>query len=334
MDIVNIAILGAGNIARHHVKLFHARNDVRIVAVCDINKKIVVDFIDANFSSVKDKPAGFTDPAKMYAKAKPHGVVILTPHTLHYDHGIQALDAGCHVLMEKPMVTSADHAYQLAEKVEQTGLILTVGYNTSCRPSFIYLREQIRQGTFGPLFQLSGWLTQAWRGFTAGTWRQNPQLSGGGAAYDSGAHLLNSVCWTVESPVAEVHAMIDNRDTPGDINSSINIRFENGVFAALAICGDCDASGSHLSYAFNKGRVDIDGWDGQWINVFDGSEMIKNPPLPKTTGSGSPDDNFIDAVRGIAKPLTSAHNGIIHSELMDAIYESARTGKPACPKIH
>lgn len=332
MNIVNVAILGAGNIARHHIKMFHARDDVRIVAICDINEKIVADFITANFSDVEHKPEGFTDPAKMYAKAKPDGVVILTPHTLHYDHGCQALEAGCHVLMEKPMTTSADHAYLLAEKVEQTGRLLTIGFNTSCKPSFIYLRDQIRQGTFGHLIQLSGWITQAWRTLSKGTWRQNPKLSGGGMAYDSGAHLLNSVCWTVESPVAEVHAMIDNRDTPGDINSSINIRFENGVFAALAICGDCDSTGSHLSYAFNKGRVDIDGWSGDWINVFDGNKKVQNPPIPKTAGSGSPNDNFIDAIRGLAEPLTTPRNGIIHSELMDAIYESAKTGKPAQPK--
>ncbi len=332
MKHVNIAILGAGNIAREHVKRFDDRDDVTVVALCDVSEDIVAAFIEKNFADARTKLAGFTDPARMYAQAAPDAVAILTPHTLHLDHAVQALDAGCHVLMEKPMVTSADQAYQLAEKVEQSGKVFTIGYNTSCRPRFIYLRELIRKQSFGRLHQLCGWLTQNWLELTLDTWRQKPELSGGGMAYDSGAHLLNSVCWTVESPVAEVHALIDNRGAPVDINASINIRFENGVFAALAICGDCTGTSSHLTYAFADGRVDIDGWDGQWIKVFKDRDEVKNPPLPKVSGQGSPNDNFIDAVRGLAEPLTNPQNGIIHSELMDAIYESAQTGRPAQPK--
>lgn len=328
MDTVNMAILGAGNMAGHHAKLYSARDDVRVVAVCDVSEDIAERMIK---EFCTDKPAVFTDAAAMYAAIKPDAVTIVTPHTLHFEHGIQALDAGCHVLMEKPMVTDAAQAYQLAEKVEQTGRIFTIGYNSPCRPTFIYLREAIRTNRFGPLLQLCGWLTQSWLKPTAGSWRQVPALSGGGMAYDSGAHLLNSICWSVESPVAEVHALLDNRGADVDINSSINIRFENGVFAAVAICGDCAENGSHLTYAFENGRVDIDGWTGEWMKVYEGKKELKNPPLPKTSGDGWPNDNFIDAIRGLTEPLTSPQNGIIQSELMDAIYESARTGQPARP---
>jgi hypothetical protein len=144
---------------------------------------------------------------------------------------MQALEAGCHVLMEKPMVTSADDAHKLAAKVAQTKKVFTIGYNTPCTPEFAYLRETIRNKSLGKLELISGWLSQNWLKFTIGTWRQKPELSGGGQAYDSGAHLLNSLCWSVESDVAGGVRVIDNVGTPVDINSVINVRFASNVLA-------------------------------------------------------------------------------------------------------
>ena len=122
----------------------------------------------------------------MLKETTPDAVVISTPHTLHFEQGMQALEAGCHVLMEKPMVTASKDAYTLAEKVEETGLTLTIGYNTPCTPNFYYTREVVRSGEFGKLELVIGYITQGWKGGTTGTWRQNPKLSGGGQAYDSG----------------------------------------------------------------------------------------------------------------------------------------------------
>jgi predicted dehydrogenase len=243
---------------------------------------------------------------------------------------VQALDAGCHVLMEKPMVTSADDAYKLAKKVEQTKKVFTIGYNTPCTPEFAYLREIIRKKELGKLELVTGWLSQNWKTFTVGMWRQDPALSGGGQAYDSGAHLLNSLCWSVESDVAEVFAFIDNVGTKVDINSSINVRFANGVFASIIVSGNCPADGASMTFIFDGGRVDIDGWGGSWINVWKGHQKIKYPVIPGV--AQTPNDNFIDAIVGRGEARTSPRNGIIQSELMDAIYESAKTGKPAKPK--
>src|SRR5690606_17030921 len=129
------------------------------------------------------KPQGFTDYDEMLASLKPDAVLISTPHTLHYEHGMKALEAGCHVFMEKPMVTQVDHAYKIAEKVKETGKVFVVGYNTPCTPAFKYLRDQIRAGAWGRLEIVTGYITQAWKRGTQGTWRQDPALSGGGQAY-------------------------------------------------------------------------------------------------------------------------------------------------------
>ena len=165
---------------------------------------------------------------------------------MHFEHGIQALEAGCHVLMEKPMVTEAGQAHALAEKVKETGKILTIGYNTPCTPEFRYLRDLIRNKELGKLETVTGWLTQNWRNGTRGSWRQDPSLSGGGQMYDSGAHLFNSLVWTVEQPVKDVLAFVDNMDTPVDINGTVNIRFADGTLATITIVGNCPSDGSGL----------------------------------------------------------------------------------------
>ncbi|MAE65914.1 MAG: hypothetical protein CMJ18_16710, partial [Phycisphaeraceae bacterium] len=143
-------------------------------------------------------------------------------------------------------------------------------------------------------------------------------------------HTLNSLCWTVRSRVSEVFAFADNLDTQVDVNSSINIRFENGVLAAVVVGGNCAHSGAHMCYMFDGGKIEICPWSGNWINIYDGDEKVKYPAI--TGAPMDPGDNFIDAILGRDAPRTSPRDGIIQSELMDAIYESVETGRPAKPK--
>ncbi|HET6384302.1 MAG TPA: Gfo/Idh/MocA family oxidoreductase [Armatimonadota bacterium] len=331
MSRVRVAIMGCGGMAGAHARRYRSNPDCEIVALCDVDEPRVQAFIDRNLSDYQPKPKIYTDPAKMYAEAKPDAVSIVTPHTLHFEHGMQALDAGCHVLMEKPMVTDSTQAHKLAARVKETGKILCIGYNTPCTPEFRYLRDLVRTKELGKLETVTGWLAQNWKKGTRGSWRQDPKLSGGGQMYDSGAHLFNSLVWTVEQPIAEVFAFVDNQDAPVDINGAVNIRFADGTLATITIVGNCPSDGAGMYLTFENGRVEIDGWGGGWIRVFRGGQgQVKYPPIMGQ--AETPNDNFIAAILGKEQPQTSPINGVQQSELMDAIYESARTDKPARPK--
>jgi predicted dehydrogenase len=295
--------------------------EAEVVALCDLTEEIAGAFRERIFGKDGGEIPLYAGTKALYADPGPRldAVIIATPHTVHFEQGMEALDRGLHVLMEKPMVTSAEHAHTLAAKVQEA----------SGTPAFAYLRDKIRSNAFGKLELVSGFLCQNWLKGTIGTWRHDPAQSGGGQAYDSGAHLLNSLVWSVESRPAEVFAFVDNHGTQVDINSSIAIRFENGVMASIAISGNCNSGVSDMSFMFENGRVDIDGWGGGWIEVSVPGEPAE-PELPKI--DGTPDRNFIDAILGRAEPKTSPVNGIHHTEIMDAIYESARTGRAARPK--
>jgi len=333
MAKIRLAMVGCGGNSGGHAHGLKANPDVQIVAGVDVNKEIVDKYIDRILADVDPRPVAYNDLKTMLDEVKPDAVLISTPHTLHFKQGMMALDAGCHVYMEKPMVTASEDAYTLAEKVKETGKVFVIGYNTPCSPNFYYLREVIRNNKLGKLELIIGYITQNWLKATKGTWRQVPALSGGGQAYDSGAHLLNSLCWSVECPVAEVFSFIDNCGSDVDINSSINVKFENDVMASIVVSGNCPSpGGTHMAFIFDNGRIEIDGWGGGWIKVFEGDKFVENPPITAEMSAGRADYNFIDAILGRAEARTNAVNGIIHSELMDAIYESAETGQSAKPK--
>jgi predicted dehydrogenase len=329
MSKIKLGILGTGGMGRHHVGQIMKSPDADLVALCDLSDTNLQAALEAVAEHGGEAPATYRDAAEMYADAGLDGVVIVTPHTLHFEHGKQALEAGCHVMMEKPMVTDSGEAHVLADLIDGTGKVFSVGYNTACTQAVSRARDMIRSKELGGLQLVNGYILQNWRNMTIGQWRQKPELSGGGMAYDSGAHLLNTFCWTIESPVSEVFCYADNCGTPVDINTMMTIRFVNGVYATVMIGGNCPSNSSAVTYVFDDGRVELDGWLGGYIRSWRGGEEIEDLAIPG--GDTSPVLNFIDAIMGRAEPAANARHGVIQSELMDAIYESARTGQPARP---
>jgi predicted dehydrogenase len=193
----------------------------------------------------------------------------------------------------------------------------------------------IRREDLGRLKLVSMHLSQPWYTNTLGQWRQDPSRSGGGQLYDSGAHPLCSLCWTVDDQVAEVSAYIDRLDAPVDINGVVNVKFANGVLASVAIAGEGPVS-SYGTWIFETGRVELNPWHAQQIRVWRITPAHRNgveDKYPQVEGSDrEPLGNFIDAILGRDEPRTTPRVGLIQSQLMDAIYESERTGSAARPR--
>jgi predicted dehydrogenase len=237
MATFRVAFLGCGGIMHKHALQSRELPEVEIVGLCDISPANMAKLVEKSLTHLPTPPPTFATPADMYRATRPDAVVIATPHTLHYGQACEALDAGCHVLVEKPMVTDLGQAIDLERRVSRAGKVLCIGYNTPCTAELYTLRDMIRTEELGKLKVVSLYLSQNWYRNTKGLWRQDPALSGGGQMYDSGAHLMNSLVWTVESDVAEVYAHIDRLDTAVDINGTATIRFANGVLASVAIAG-------------------------------------------------------------------------------------------------
>ena len=324
--MLRIGTLGTGGTIKKHLGALAENSDAEIVALCDVNQEAIDAAKAAYFEGID--VGGYTDSAEMFANENLDAVIIATPHTLHFEHAMQAIEAGCHVFLEKPMTTSSKDAYALAEAANEADRVVAVGYNTSSKQIFQYLREQIRNETFGKLEMVTGFLSQNWMKGTAGKWRQIPSLSGGGQAYDSGAHILNSLLWSVESEPETVFAMTENFDLMVDINTVMSVRFANGVLANITISGNSASNGRHMAFIFENGLVEIDGWGGSWIKVqVKGHDEVPTFDEPEQTPIG----NFVDAILGRGEVAAGLANGINHSLLMDGIYASAEAGQPVKP---
>ena len=132
----------------------------------------------------------FTDYKEMLDSVEMDAVEISTPHTLHFEQIMEGLDRGLHVLTEKPMVCTVDHARQVIVRSEEVDRILMVSYQRHFAPQFRFIRNQILGGEVGEVQFISALQDQNWYRSQQGKWRQAHALSGGGQLNDSEA-----TCW-------------------------------------------------------------------------------------------------------------------------------------------
>ena len=109
MSKIRIAFLGTGGISLKHSRFLKDCPDAEIVGGCDVSEEIVKGLWERTWDGTENAPdpPAFTDIDRMFDQTNPDAVVICTPHTLHYDHCMKAATRGCHILVEKPMVTRA-----------------------------------------------------------------------------------------------------------------------------------------------------------------------------------------------------------------------------------
>ncbi len=328
MKKARIGILGCGSMSRWHGKVWTTEvPEAEIVALCDTHQPNLERYQRELFEPLNQTPATFADYRDMLAKVKLDGVMIITPHAHHFEQATAALDAGCHVLVEKPMVVTVEDARKLIAHALKTKRVLSVGLQGTFSPEFAYIRKQLEGKQLGEVRCVDAYVTQRWLAATRDTWRQDPKLSGGGEAYDSGAHVLHAMLYLPNLRPTEVFAWMNDCGTPVDIITAATIRYENGALGSVAINGN-----------------DVRGWEeGIYISASQGSvrTSVHGGRLEHWDATGKPVrypavkpvpsmyQNFVDCILGRAQTPCPPIWGLRHALLMEALYESARTGKPA-----
>ena len=153
------------------------------------------------------------------------------------------------------MVMNAAEAHSLIETRDRTGKHLVVAFQGGLSPQIRHAARLIASGALGELRAVTGMIWQGWKDNTAGKWRQIPEIAGGGFLFDSGAHMLNTVCTLAGEDFESVAAWLDNRGTAVDIDGVVMGRLASGALATLNGCGDC-IPGLHNEIYVNltKGR--------------------------------------------------------------------------------
>ncbi len=320
MSRVRIGIIGCGRMARLHGRRFRQEvQDAEIVGLADPNPDNMARFVRDVFPEGRVPPT-FSDHRDLLRDVEMDGVVIVTPHAHHFAQAVDAVRAGCHVLIEKPMVITTEDALALIREAERHQRIVSVAFPGPFSEEFQYVRGLVSRGGLGEVQLVTGVCTQDWLGHVRQTWRTDLELSGGGNLYDSGAHMFNGMLFLTGLSVREVYACIDNKDQEVDVVASVTIRFDNGALGTAAVTGNATVMEQGIYIQGTLGSVKCSIYGGS-MEIWLGREKVKYPAVPATT---TPQQNFADCIRGVAKTPSPPHLGLRQARLMDAIYASAR----------
>lgn len=246
---------------------------------------------------------------------------IITPHAYHYAQTKACMEAGLDVLLEKPMVITGEEAEGLMTIRDATGRLLVVAFPGSLSPQIRYAVQLLRSGELGQILTISGLSWENWRTPNIGTWRQIPEIAGGGFFFDTGAHMLNTITDLAGEDFVDVAAWLDNRETPVEILGAVIARLRSGVLVTMNACGDtCTRSTSDVRVFCEKGVIFTNIW-GHFLQIQrPGQAQPEAVELPASMGVWQ---QFLAVRSGTLANPCPPEVGLRMAKLWDAIRRSA-----------
>ncbi|MCR5005234.1 MAG: Gfo/Idh/MocA family oxidoreductase [Clostridiales bacterium] len=359
MSKIKVGIIGCGGIANQkHLPALSRRSDVEIVAFCDIIEERAV-----KAAKEYGVPGALvcTDYKELIAIPEIETVHVLTPNVSHCELTCAALDAGKHVICEKPMAATPDDAKKMIEARDRSGKLLTIGYQNRYRQDSLTLKSICEAGGLGEIYYARA---HAIRRRAVPTWGvfPNKALQGGGPLIDIGTHALDLTLWMMDNykPKSVMGVSFEKLGRTlgkGEQGNAFGnwdpetyevedsafgfITMENGAViyleAAWAL-NSLDIDEAKTSLSGTKAGADMR--DGLRINhvVFD--KLAVDKPECNAAGGvaffeggagGRPEDIeadiFYKAVKGEGELVVKPEQAYVVTQILDAIYQSSKTGK-------
>lgn len=357
---IKVGIIGCGGIANQkHLPALKTQFDrLEIVAFCDIVPERAEKA--AKEYGTPDAKV-YTDYREMLKDESIVTVHVLTPNVSHCQLTVDSLMAGKHVICEKPMAATPADAQKMLDAQKASGKILTIGYQNRCRQDSLTLKALCDRGDLGEIYYAKA---HAVRRRGVPTWGvfPNKALQGGGPLIDIGTHSLDLTLWMMNNykPKSVMGASFEKLGRtlqPGDQGNTMGVwdpetyevedsafgfvTMENGaviVIEASWALNTLDVSEALTELCGTKAGADMK--DGLRVNtvLFDKLTTIK--PETKTprgvdffAGASAlrPEvyecKKFYDAVEGKGEPVVKPEEAFVVTQILDAIYRSAATGK-------
>ncbi|MFW5947036.1 MAG: Gfo/Idh/MocA family protein [Gemmatimonadota bacterium] len=199
MTRLRVGVVGTGSIAQIvHLPLLKEMPGAELRAVCDID--------GGKASTIADRlgvPHVFDDDDELFASGEVDAVVLCSPSHLHHVHATAALEAGLHVLVERPLAIDPDDAAAVIDAAEAADRTVLVAYNNRFRPDTRGVKSFIQSGELGDVFSVHGtWFNRKIRPRRL-TWRYRKATAGGGAFMDLGLQVLDLCMWMLDYPAVE-----------------------------------------------------------------------------------------------------------------------------------
>ncbi|WP_078392397.1 Gfo/Idh/MocA family protein [Shouchella patagoniensis] len=236
MSKIKVAIIGCGSIAIHrHVPEYAANPNVELVAFCDLNKEVAQNM--ANQYGVSNV---FSSHNELLMNVEVDAVSVCTQNVDHAQVSIDAANAGCHVLCEKPMATSIEDAEKMIEASKANQVKLMIGHNQRLMPPHVKAKEILASGkigkplTFKTTFGHGG--ADSWSIQGQDTWFLKKDKAFVGAMGDLGVHKIDLIRWLFDEEVVEVAAFVEtlHKDSDVDDNATTLLRMKNGALGTMA----------------------------------------------------------------------------------------------------
>ena len=334
------ALIGCGRISPNHIAAA-MENNLEIVALCDIKSENMEDKI-LKFSL----PATihkYNDYKDMLEKEKPDIVAICTESGKHGQIALNCIEAGCNLIIEKPITLSLEEADEIIAKAQEKGVKVCACHQNRFNKSILKIREAVEKKRFGRLFY--GVAQIRWnRGYEyysrakwRGTWEQD-----GGALMNQCIHNIDLLRWMMGGEITEVIGMTDklNHDyiDAEDLGIAL-IRFKNGSYGIVE--GTTNVYPQNLEETLcifgAKGTVKAGGQSVNLIEEWRFSDLLDDPDEVKVRYHENPPNVYgfghiplyadvIEAIHDNRQPYVSAEDGRCALELVLAIYKSAAEG--------
>jgi predicted dehydrogenase len=330
-----VATIGCGAIAQAlHLPGYHKRADVgRIVGV---------DPDPARLSEVTDRfrmAATYADYRDMLAHERPDFVSVCTPNALHAEHAIAALEAGAHLLLEKPMALTLDEAQAITAAAAQAGKQVMIGFSHRLYRGNQTIKRLLDAGAIGEPFMIRVRFAHMgpFPGWAKSDWFYDPQMAGGGALLDMGIHAIDLCQWLL-GPIASVAAQMATLRKPiaVDDNAVLALAFAGRALGYIEVGWTSGPGFLGLEIYGDNGSIIHDYAHGLRVCTGKATPDAAAPPDftwellddASTTGGWSVEiDHFMDTILAGQAFAMDPHAGIASLAVALAAMESARSGQ-------
>ena len=352
-ETVKVGIVGCGGIANgKHLPGLSKLGNVEIVALCDLVEE------KAKKAATEHGAKGakvYTDYQQMLKAGGLDVVHVLTPNDSHAPISIAALEAGCHVMCEKPMAKRAADARAMVEAAKRTGKKLTIGYQSRYRADSQYLKQLIQDGELGDIYFAKA---HAIRRRAVPTWGVflDAEKQGGGPLIDIGTHALDLTLWLmdnyqVKSVTGTVYRKLADRENAANAWGPWDPKIYTVEDSAFGFIQMQNGATIFLESSWALNTLDVDEAKCTLMGTEAGADMKKglringeqnsrlySKEIELSAGgvafyegaSSEPHEVeaalWIDAVVNDRSPVVTPEQACVVSEVLEAIYESAKNG--------
>lgn len=348
MSKLKVAVIGAGSISEVHFNAYKQNPEAELYAVCDLNESRAKAKAEKHGA-----PNVFTDYRELLADPALDAVSICTWNNSHAEISIAALEAGKHVLVEKPLCKTVEEAKCVEEAVRRSGKSLQVGFVRRYSSNTAIVKQFLEAGELGEIYYAKA--TCLRRLGNPGGWFSDKERSGGGPLIDLGVHVID-LCWylmgrpKVRSVSGNVYNRLGNRanvkglsfykasdydaskNTVEDLANAV-IRFENGASLLVDVSFTLHAKNDELSVKIygDKGGAELEPElaivGEKYDTILNMTPQVDQLTFNFTQGFNSEINHFVDVCLGRKDTLSPVEDGVEMMKILCGIYESAEKGR-------